>query len=132
MPLFANACCVDTYADDTTMHVAHTDKEIIEHKLQTGANSFKHWCNANKMHINIDKTTIITIATRQNLSIIESLEIHSDNELIQTVQNQKLLGVIIDKTLSLDKQIDSVCLNISRRITLLKLLSKYVDKTSLI
>ena len=44
---------------------------------------------------------------------------------------KKLLEIIIDKTLSWDKQIDSVCLNISRRITLLKILSKYVDESSL-
>ena len=33
--------------------------------------------------------------------------------------------------LTLDKQIDAVCLNVSRRITLLKLLSKYVDQKNL-
>ena len=44
---------------------------------------------------------------------------------------KKLLGIIIDKSLTLDKQVDAVCLNVSRRIALLKLLSKYVDQKGL-
>lgn len=54
-----------------------------------------------------------------------------DSELIQEVKSQKLLGVTIDQTLSWNEQIDSVCQNITRRITLLKLLSKYVNRKSL-
>ena len=52
-------------------------------------------------------------------------------ELVQLVKKQNLLGVIIDDTLLWDDQVERVCLNITRRITLLKLLSKYVDKTSM-
>ena len=73
----------------------------------------------------------MNIGTRQNLLNIDNINIIIDNENISGVENQKLLGIIIDKTLSWDKQIDSVCLNISRRITLLKILSKYVDESSL-
>ena len=60
-----------------------------------------------------------------------SMEIFIDGEIIKEVENQKLLGVIIDKTLSWDKQIDAVCLNVTRRITLMNLLSKYLDQSHL-
>ena len=50
---------------------------------------------------------------------------------INNCDSQKLLGIIIDKSLTWDKQIDAVCLNVTRQITLLKLLSKYVDQNSL-
>ena len=73
----------------------------------------------------------MSIGSRQNLSNYNALNITIDNEDISNVDNQKLPGIIIDKTLSWDKQIDSVCLNITRRITLLKLLSKYVDMPNL-
>ena len=65
------------------------------------------------------------------LSNSDDLFIIIDDDDISNVDNQKLLGIIIDKTLSWDKQMDSVCLNITRRITLLKLLSKYVDMPNL-
>ena len=73
----------------------------------------------------------MALGSRQNLSRIEALDICLEKELIKKVEQQKLLGIIIDMSLSWDKQIDSVCLNISRRITLLKILSKYIDKTSM-
>ena len=44
---------------------------------------------------------------------------------------QRLLSITTDKTLSWDFQIDSICLNIARRITLIKQLSKYVNRESL-
>ena len=37
----------------------------------------------------------------------------------------------MDKHLTFDNQTYSVCLNITHRITLLKILSKYIDKTNL-
>ena len=63
----------------------------------------------------------MSIGSRQNLSNSNDLFIIIDDDDISNVDSQKLLGIIIDKTLSWDKQIDSVCLNITRRITLLKL-----------
>ena len=54
----------------------------------------------------------------------------------QLVRNLKRLSKPFKKALktgsySVDKQIDAVCLNITRRITLLTLLSKYVKRPSL-
>ena len=131
MPLFTNETEVDIYADDTTMHTANIEYKNVEKDLQRGASGFQGWCKANKMYINVSKTTCMALGSRQNLSRIEALDICLEKELIQKGEQQKLLGVIIDMSLSWDKQIDSVCLNISRRITLLKILSKYIDKTSM-
>ena len=73
------------------------------------------------MFVNLTETSSMSIGTRQNLTNSGELFIIIDNEDKANVENQKLLGIIIDKTLSWDKQIDSVCLNITRRITLLSL-----------
>ena len=72
----------------------------------------------------------MTAGSRQTVGNI-SMEIFIDGEIIKEVENQKLLGVIIDKTLSWDNQIDAVCLNVTRRIALMKLLSKYLDQSHL-
>ena len=60
-----------------------------------------------------------------------AIQIYINDELLRTTDTQKLLGVIIDKNLIWDSQIDMVCLNITRRITLMKQLSKYINKDSL-
>ena len=82
------------------------------------------------MFIHIGKTSLMTAGSRQNIGHI-NMEVFIDGELIKEVENQKLLGIIIDKTLSWDKQTDVVCLNVTRRITQMKLLSKYLDKSHL-
>ena len=71
------------------------------------------------------------LGTQRILNRSEHIEVYLDQELVQLVEKQNLLGVIIDDTLSWDDQVETICLNITRRITLLKLLSKYIDKTSM-
>ena len=88
-------------------------------------------CLCNKMHIHLKKTCHMLLGSRGILLKNDPLEIFLDNELIQNVKKQKLLGVIIDNNLSWSEQIDTVCLNITRRISLLKLLSKYIDRNSM-
>ena len=131
LPLFTEGANVDIYADDTTMHVADKDRVKIEKSLQQGANGFKRWCTSNNMLINTHKTTLMTLGARQNLSRIETVHVYLDEDIIKEVNHEKLLGIIIDRNLTWDKQIDAVCLNVTRRITLLKLLSKYVNKSGL-
>ena len=65
------------------------------------------------MFINILKTFVMTNGTWQNLLQVDKQTAFIEHEL----DNHKILGVIIDKTLSWDKQIDAICLNITRRIT---------------
>ena len=66
----------------------------------------------------------MTAGTWQNLLNADSLQLFIENKIIVNVDIQKPLGVI-DETLTWDKQIDVVCLNVSRMITLLNMLSKY-------
>ena len=83
------------------------------------------------MRIHLKKTGCMSIGTRQTLMQLDSVDILLKDEHIKTVDSQKLLGIIIDKSLTWDKQVDAVCLNVSRRITLLNLLSKNVDQKGL-
>ena len=61
-----------------------------------GTTDFKSWCCSNDMHIHKHETLLIMLGSRQNLSINDLLQIILDNELIKNVENQKLLGIIID------------------------------------
>ena len=131
MPLFKNEAYVDIYADDTTVHASNKDSKIVESKLQVASTDFKTYCIQNKMYVHVGKTSFMLIGTRQNLSLVESIEIYIDSEIIKEVENQKLLGVMTDKHFSWDKQIDIVSLNITHRLTLLKLFSKCVGKQRL-
>ena len=67
----------------------------------------------------------------QTLQGLDSFDIYLANEKIQQVESQKLLGIVIDRSLNWDDQINTVCLNITRKITLLKQLSKHIDKDNM-
>ena len=131
MPLFTNGTEVDLYANDSTMHAANKDEKVVEFKLQCVATGFFCWCRFNKVHLHIQKTAYMTLASRQNLRREEHIKIYIGSEINQIFEQHKLLGVVVDRSLSWDIQRDAVCLNITRRITLLILLSKYIDKSSM-
>ena len=131
LPLFIKETYLELYADDATVHYANKSKDIIETKLQRSGTDFHTWCIDNDMYVNIPKTSVMSIDTRQNLLNSDLIQIYINDELLRTTDTQKLLGVIIDKNLIWDSQIDMVCLNITRRITLMKQLSKYINKDSL-
>ena len=50
---------------------------------------------------------------------------------IELVNTHKHLGITTNKNLTWEKQIDLVCQTISHKLTLMKLLSKYVNQDSL-
>ena len=97
------------YADDTTLHYANKDKNVLESKLQNGAATFNHWCISNDMFVNWLKTSLMMLGTRQNLSDFDLVDVYLESYCIQHVETQKLLCITIDKNLSWDKQIGSVC-----------------------
>ena len=127
LKLFIKETYIELYAYDATVHYVNKSKVIIETKLQCGTD-LHTWCIENDMFVNIPKTSVMSIGTRQNLLNSDLLQIYLNDELLRTTDTQKLLGGIIDKNLIWDSHIDSVCLNITRRITLMKQLSKDVNK----
>ena len=107
MPLYINEAYAEIYADDTTVHTSHKDQTVVQVKLQNSSTDFKSWCILHKMFVNLTKTSSMS-------SKSDDLFIIIDDDDISNVDNQNLLSKIIDKTLSWDKQIDSVCSNITR------------------
>ena len=92
MPLIINEAYADVYADDTTVHAAHKDQNMVEIKLQNRAIDYKSWCIQHKMFVNLTKTSFMTIRTRQNLSNIHGVSIIIDNEHISNVDSQNFWG----------------------------------------
>ena len=61
----------------------------------------------------------------------ESISITINEHSTESVNTQKHLGITIDKNLTWEQHIDLVCQNVSRKLTLMKLLSKYDNQNSL-
>ena len=64
-------------------------------------------------------------------SVNEGISVTINEHSIESVSAQKHLGITTDKNLTWEQQIDLVCRNVSRKLTLMKLLSKYVNQNTL-
>ena len=121
----------DIYADDTITHTVGKKLEVIEPKLQNSADDFNTWCIDNNMGVHYGKTHAFVVDSKHMTSANEGISVTINEPSIEPVSAQKHLGITIDKNLTWEQQIDLVCRNVSRKLTLMKLLSKYVNQNSL-
>ena len=121
----------DIYADDTITHTAGKKLELVEPKLQISAGDFNAWCTDNNMGVHYGKTHAFVVGSKHMTSANEGFFVTINEHSIESVSAQKHLGITIDKNLTWEQHIDLVCRNVSRNLTLMKLLSKYVNQNSL-
>ena len=102
------------YADDTQLYIAFQPdcasslKDAL-HKIQAGVLDIKSWMTTNYLKLNEDKTEIL-IVSRKNVILPDGLQtIDIANAPIIPSVAVKNLGVIFDRSLSMDMQIASVC-----------------------
>ena len=103
--------CVHLYADDTQLYITFspTDPADIETaitKIEGCITDVKGWMLANFLKLNDDKTEILVLS-KKNLEQVPSVRIGSAD--IKASTTAKNLGVIFDKTLSMESQINAVC-----------------------
>ena len=100
---------------------------MVEPRLQLSACDFNTWCIDNNMGVHYGKAHSFVVGSKH----MTSASITINEHVIESVNAQKNLGITIDKNLTWEQQIYLVCQSVSRKLTLMKLLSKYVDQNSL-
>ena len=105
--------------------------EVVEPKLQNSADDFNTWCIDNNMGVHYGKTHAFVVGSKHMTTANEGISVTINEHSIESVSAQKHLGITIDKHLTWEQQIDLVCRNVSRKLTFIKLLSKYVNQNSL-
>ena len=68
------------------------------------------FCRIKQAKNHVLNTVVYTVGTHQNLPNFDLVDVYQESHCIQHVETQKLHSIIVDKTLSWDKQIDSDCL----------------------
>ena len=127
LPLYVSSE-FDMYADDSTLHAAAKTVEELEDILNQDLAHVKQWCKQNRMVANIDKTKAMIITTYQKAAKLPrcTLNVLYDNVPLENVDNEKLLGVIVDKHLTWKHHVDKTCKSISKSIALLRRIKKYL------
>lgn len=112
---------VDLYADDTTIHCNEKDKALLEMKLQRALDALKMWCLENGMIINLEKTHLMFIMSRQKRNTLtdNSLSLVLNGLNLQMTSNEKILGVHFDENLIWNNHFKHVSSKISSYLWLL-------------
>ena len=100
LPLCTSNVCTDLYADDTTLYDVQNSMEQIESNIQIALDNLHVWCRENGMIINSLKTKVMLVTTNQKRQRLEKLDLKFNNDTLNTISNDKILGVFVDKNLN--------------------------------
>ncbi len=129
LPLQPTLNTTSMFADDATSSASGKTPSDVEQKLQLKALNMENWCTSNKMVLNVGKTKVMLLTSKQKLNRQEttpSLNVMIQGKSLIQVKCEKLLGVQIDQSLSWDEQIKKQKQTILFKITLLKKIKTYL------
>ena len=118
------------YADDTSLVACGKNIIEIQEKLQTGTDKALQWLHNNRLLVNSNKSSCLLLGSRQRLNNL-SLNISISGVGLNMCTETKLLRIIIDNSLSWEKQIEHVCSKVSPKIGILYRLSKFLSQNIL-
>jgi len=110
---------IDLYADDSTLFKSNTELSKVESHLQSNIDCILKWCTYNNMALHPHKTKCMIIGSKQKLKINKHLKLKVNDNILENVSSQKVLGVYIDCNFCYT-HIDFVCKNLNNKISLLK------------
>ena len=128
LPLYIKSLCV-LFADDTSLHNHHKHLGTLMNSLEHSVDNLISWTEMNHMALHPDKTKFMLATTRQQrqnlVPNLPPLTIKSD--VIEEVQNHKVLGITIDNNLSMTPHMNALCKKISTKVFQLSRLKHFVN-----
>ena len=98
------------FADDTNLTLSAKTLTELKLALTPELNNFSSWIKADRLRLNVAKTELMIIGSRQRLSALcDDVEIRIDDQIIKRVVHTKSLGLTIDAHLSWGKHLEEIC-----------------------
>lgn len=114
-PLFEIARCncvsMHMYADDTQLYVSSNPRESRNavQNMKNCTNDLRQWIDTNHLKLNDSKTEYLLIGTKTNLKKAQDLSsITIGSDIISAADCAKNIGAVLDSTLSLSNQVNSI------------------------
>ena len=123
LPNFIKSSVTDIFADDTSLSTFNTSLDVVKTALADDLINVDVWCRSNLMVLNSSKSKVMYLSSKGK-AFHTSLNISPivfNGEQIECSESEKLLGLIVDKTLSWSLHVDAV---IKKCSSLLYLLSR--------
>lgn len=108
------------FADDALVYIAGTNVNEIKMKLEQDLNEINKWLKINKLKLNTSKTKLMMMNREENINI------SIDGEVIESVDEIKYLGVIIDNKLKFKSHIEYITKKVASKVGFFKRIRKRV------
>ena len=115
------------FADDTNIFFSHKDINSLESIVNEELCKLENWFLANKLSVNIKKSTFMIFMPRQKRLTLD-VEVSICNQVIARVNETVFLGVILDEHLTWIPHISNVARKVSKSVGILYKASKYFLK----
>ena len=92
------------FADDTSTLFTHKDLKVIESTYNTELKKVSQWLIANKLSLNVSKSSMIIFRTKQKQTAHE-VKIKINNQQILEKKSTKYLGIHLDRHLDWSQHI---------------------------
>ena len=121
------------FADDTNLTLSAKTLTELKLALTPELNNLSCWLKASRLSLNVAKTELMIIGSRQRLAVqCDDLEIKIDDQIIKRVDHTKSLGLTIDDHHSWCKHVDEICKKVSSAIGALKRVRPFISKETAI
>jgi len=108
---------INQFADDTSLSLSHSEPVVLITQIQDDLNIISQWFSDNYLKINVEKTQYMLITSPRHHS--DHLPVLTlSNEILESVDEIKLLGITIDCRLNWKRHISNV---VKRLLGLLRL-----------
>ena len=115
------------FADDTSITLSAKTVADLKLAVTSELNNLTCWLRANKLSLNVTKTELMIIGSRQRLNAqCEEINISIDDRTIKRVDRTKSLGLTIDAQLSWSKHVDEISKKVSSAIGALKRVRPFI------
>ena len=113
------------FADDTSIFHSHTNLDILESEINTELLNTTDWLIANKLSLNVKKSSFMTFSSKQCKSM-RPLSIKILEQNLEEKSATKYLGIIIDKHLDWSNHMHLVNQKINKGTGMIAKLRHYV------
>ena len=118
-------CKYYMYADETVTYTTGSIPDCTT-RLNTDLSTFKHWCNMNRLTLNVKKVKYTIFGLRSKTRHIGNHELYIDDIQIDRVPTYKYLGVTLHTNLTYYRHLENIIKAISYKSLLLAKMRKYI------
>ena len=119
------------YADDTQLYFSVEDSQGGQERLNEVYAAVENWMISRKLKLNSGKTEIMLIGSPCKIRLLSNFkEMIVGNSVVTLADQVRSLGVILDQTLTLKKQLNNTKRKVIYNLINISRISKYINEAS--